>query len=127
MAAEKRTDATTIDELEQFALSLPEAWADAPWGDRVVKVAKKIFVFLSSAGAEQPGLTVKLPDSRDHALSFEGSVLPGYGLGKHGWVTIHVDGVPKDEREVLFDFVEESYRAVAPKTLVKKLDANPGV
>jgi predicted DNA-binding protein (MmcQ/YjbR family) len=122
MTAEKRDD-TTIDELEQFALSLPEAWADTPWGDRVVKVAKKIFVFLSSPGAERPGLTVKLPDSHDHGLSFEGSVLPGYGLGKHGWVTIHVDGVPSSEREVLFDFVEESYRAVAPKKLVKQLDA----
>jgi hypothetical protein len=38
-------------------------------------------------------------------------------------VTIYVDGVPKQERDVLFDFVEESYRAVAPKTLVKRLDA----
>ena len=122
MAAKKRED-TTIDELERFALSLPEAWADTPWGDRVVKVAKKIFVFLSSAGAERPGLTVKLPDSHDHGLSFEGAVLPGYGLGKAGWVTIYVDGVPKEERDVLFDFVEESYRAVASKTLVKRLDA----
>lgn len=47
-----------------------------------------------------------------------------YGLGKHGWVTIFVDGVPEDEREVLIDFVEESYRAVATKTLVKRLDAD---
>ena len=122
MATKKRKD-TTLDELEQFALALPEAWADTPWGDRVVKVAKKIFVFLSSEGSDRPGLTVKLPDSHDHGLSFEGAVLPGYGLGKHGWVTIYVDGVPKQERDVLFDFVEESYRAVAPKTLVKRLDA----
>jgi predicted DNA-binding protein (MmcQ/YjbR family) len=127
MAAKKQTETTTIDELERFALSLPEAWADAPWGDRVVKVAKKIFVFLSSPGSDPPGLTVKLPDSHDHALSFEGAVLPGYGLGKHGWVTIYVDGVPKAEREVLFDFVEESYRAVAPKKLVKQLDESRGV
>jgi predicted DNA-binding protein (MmcQ/YjbR family) len=122
MATKKRKD-TTLDELEQFALALPEAWADTPWGDRVVKVAKKIFVFLSSEGSDRPGLTVKLPESHDHGLSFEGAVLPGYGLGKHGWVTIYVDGVPKQERDVLFDFVEESYRAVAPKTLVKRLDA----
>jgi len=122
MGTKKRKD-TTLDELEQFALALPEAWADTPWGDRVVKVAKKIFVFLSSEGSDRPGLTVKLPESHDHGLSFEGAVLPGYGLGKHGWVTIYVDGVPKHERDVLFDFVEESYRAVAPKTLVKRLDA----
>jgi predicted DNA-binding protein (MmcQ/YjbR family) len=120
MAARKKRE-TTIDDLEKFALSLPEAWADAPWGDRVVKVAKKIFVFLSGPDAEQPGMTVKLPESRDHGLSFEGSQLPGYGLGKSGWVTIRIAGVPEEERDVLFDFVEESYRAVAPKSLVKKL------
>ena len=31
--------------------------------------------------------------------------------------------MPDEEREVLFDFVEESYRAIATKTLVKRLDA----
>jgi predicted DNA-binding protein (MmcQ/YjbR family) len=114
---------TTIAEIEQFALSLPEAWGDSPWGDRVVKVGKKIFLFVSAEGAERPGLTVKLPDSREHAMSFEGSLPTGYGLGKHGWVTIYLDGVPDEEREVLLDFVEESYRAVATKTLIKRLDA----
>jgi hypothetical protein len=34
-----------------------------------------------------------------------------------------VDRIPEEEREVLFDFVEESYRAVATKTLVKRLEA----
>jgi len=119
----KRQSDSTIAELESFALSLPEAWADNPWGDRVVKVGKKIFVFLSSESSERPGITVKLPESRDHGLSFEGAILPGYGLGAHGWVTVYVDGVPEEERDVLFDFVEESYRAVATKTLVKRLDA----
>jgi predicted DNA-binding protein (MmcQ/YjbR family) len=114
---------TTIAEIERFALSLPEAWGDSPWGDRVVKVGKKIFLFVSSDGAERPGLTVKLPESREHAMSFEGSIPTGYGLGKHGWVTIHLDGVPDEERDVLLDFVEESYRAVATKTLIKRLDA----
>ncbi|MEZ5408436.1 MAG: MmcQ/YjbR family DNA-binding protein [Acidimicrobiales bacterium] len=109
--------------LEAFALSLPEAWPDEPWGDRVVKVRKKIFLFVSGPVAEQPAMTVKLPDSRDHALSYPEAFPTRYGLGKHGWVTLYVDRVPEEEREVLLDFVEESYRAVAPKTLVKRLDA----
>ena len=112
-----------VAHLADFALSLPEAWADSPWGDAVVKVGKKIFVFASGPDAEQPGITVKLPESHDHALSFPESVLPGYGLGKHGWITVYVDHVPPEEREVLEDFVEESYRTVATKTLVKRLDA----
>lgn len=121
MAAERSRDPLT--DLVEFALSLPEAWADTPWGDQVIKVGKKIFLFHSGAGAERPGITVKLPESHDHALSYPGALLPGYGLGKHGWVTVHVDGVPEEERDVLFDFVEESYRAVATKTLVRRLDA----
>ena len=109
--------------LEAFALSLPEAWPDDPWGDRVVKVGKKIFLFVSGPGSERPAVTAKLPDSRDHALSYPEAYPTRYGLGKHGWVTLFVDRVPDDERELLLDFVEESYRAVAPKTLVKRLDA----
>lgn len=112
-----------VDSLEEFALSLPEAWPDSPWGDRVVKVGKKIFVFLSRSDATRPSATFKLPDSRDHALSYPEAFPTGYGLGKHGWVTVMIDAVPPEEHEVLLDFVEESYRAVATKTLVKRLDA----
>ena len=114
---------TNTDAFEEFALSLPEAWPDTPWGDRVVKVGKKIFLFVSGPESERPVLTVKLPDSRDHALSYPEAFPTRYGLGKHGWVTIFVDTVPDEEREVLLDFVEESYRSVATKTLVKRLDA----
>ena len=121
MAAKRKR--STIAEIERFALGLPETWVDTPWGDRVVKVGKKIFVFLSDDDSERPGITVKLPESREHALSYEGSLLPGYGLGKHGWVTVYLDGVPAGEHDVLLDFVEESYRTVATKTLVKRLDA----
>jgi predicted DNA-binding protein (MmcQ/YjbR family) len=118
-----RRDPAFTDTAEEFALSLPEAWPDTPWGDRVVKVGKKIFLFVSGPESERPVVTVKVPDSRDHALSYPEAFPTRYGLGKHGWVTIFVDTVPEEEREVLLDFVEESYRAVATKTLVKRLDA----
>jgi predicted DNA-binding protein (MmcQ/YjbR family) len=109
-----------LETLEAFALSLPDAWADSPWGDSVVKVGKKIFVFLGQA---EPGITVKLPDTADHALSLPGASKPGYGLGNHGWVSLPLAGLSREDGEVLLDFVEESYRAVAPKKLVKQLDA----
>ena len=111
------------DSVEAFGLSLPEAWPDTPWGDRVVKVGKKIFLFVSGPDADRPVITVKVPESRDHALSYPEAFPTRYGLGKHGWVTIHVDAVPEEEQDVLVDFTEESYRAVATKTLVKRLDA----
>jgi predicted DNA-binding protein (MmcQ/YjbR family) len=111
------------DSAEKFALGLPGAWPDTPWGDRVVKVGKKIFLFVSGPDASRPVITVKLPESRDHALAYPEAFPTRYGLGKHGWVTVFVDTVPLDERDVLIDFVEESYRAVATKTLVRRLDA----
>lgn len=121
--ARKRSSGARADELEAFALSFPEAWIDTPWGDEVVKVGTKIFVFLSVNGGDDAMVTVKLPESRDHALSYPGAFPTRYGLGKHGWVTIALGGVPVEEQEVLLDFVEESYRAVAPKKLVGQLDA----
>ncbi len=67
-------------------------------------------------------ITVKVPESHDHAMSFKGAVPTGYGLGKAGWVTIPVGGLGGDDAEVLHDFVEESYRTIAPKKLIKELD-----
>jgi predicted DNA-binding protein (MmcQ/YjbR family) len=123
MTTDRPDGGVTISALEEFALGMPEAWPDTPWGDRVVKVRTKIFVFLAAADADRPVITVKLPESTDHALSYPGAAPTGYGLGKHGWVTIPIHGVPEEERDVLLDFVEESYRAVAPKQLVRRLDA----
>ena len=103
-----------FDDLLAFALTLPEAWEDHPWDETVVKVRTKIFVFL---GTER--ITVKLEESHEHALSIEGAAPTGYGLGRAGWVTVPIADVPLD---VLHDWVEDSYRIVAPKRLVARLD-----
>ena len=107
-------------ELRAFALGLPEAAEDFPWGDRVAKVRGKIFVFLGDATADTWRITIKLDEAHDHALSIDGARPTGYGLGRAGWVTVPVAGLQLD---VLRDWVEESYRLVAPKRLVNELDA----
>jgi predicted DNA-binding protein (MmcQ/YjbR family) len=110
-----------LDDLRRFALGLPGAFEDNPWGhEPVVKVGKKIFVFLGAEDA--PGMTVKLPDSADQALELPGAEPSGYGLGRHGWVTVPI-GAKGAPRGVAEDWVEESYRAIAPKKLVAELDA----
>jgi predicted DNA-binding protein (MmcQ/YjbR family) len=104
------------DRLLSFALGLPEAWEDHPWDDTVVKVRKKIFLFL---GDER--ISVKLPMSADQALAVEGARPTGYGLGRAGWVSLPL-GPGTPPFAVLCDWIEESYRTVAPKTLVRLLD-----
>jgi predicted DNA-binding protein (MmcQ/YjbR family) len=106
--------------VREFALSLPEAWEDFPWGERVVKVGKKVFVFLGHEERAQL-VTVKLAESHAHALSIDGAAPTRYGLGRAGWVNVPVraEGVTP---ELLCDWIEESYRIVAPKRLVAELD-----
>jgi len=108
-------------QIRTFALSLPETSEDHPWGEDVAKVRGKIFVFLGTAGAQVPRITVKLVESHGHALSVEGAEPTGYGLGKSGWVTVPLDGDGVDV-PLLYDWIEESYRIVAPKRLVSELD-----
>jgi predicted DNA-binding protein (MmcQ/YjbR family) len=106
--------------LLEFALSLPETFEDQPWeDDTVAKVRKKIFVFLG--GPASTWMTVKLAESHAHALSVEGAKPSAYGLGKSGWVTVPLDADGVDLL-LLRDWIEESYRIVAPKMLVAQLD-----
>jgi predicted DNA-binding protein (MmcQ/YjbR family) len=114
--------AAVRDKVREYALSLPESFEDTPWEDDVVvKVRGKIFVFLGPEGWKR--ITVKLAESHAHALSIESAQPAGYGLGKSGWVTVplRADGVTI---ALLRDWVEESYRIVAPKRLVAELDAS---
>lgn len=98
-----------------FALGLPEAYEDHPWGESVAKVNKKVFVFFGMPDDARLSFTVKLPRSSDEALSMEWGTVPGYGLDRGRWVTVTP---PRDAPlDLLTGWIEESYRAVAPKRL----------
>jgi predicted DNA-binding protein (MmcQ/YjbR family) len=106
-----------------FALALPEAYEDHPWGESVAKVGKQVFVFLGlDEDPSTMSMTVKLDDSHEQALMVPGAAPSGYGLGRSGWVTIPFRRTTPPVA-VLTDWVEESYRRVAPRRLVSALDA----
>jgi predicted DNA-binding protein (MmcQ/YjbR family) len=113
-------------ELVKLALGMPGAWEDHPWDEVVAKVGKKVFVFFGSEESPHwPGMTVKLRDSHEAALSAPGAAPTGYGLGRSGWVDIPFrNGTPP--QGVLADWIDESYLLVAPKRLVAELDARSG-
>ena len=106
--------------LLEFALGLPGAYEDHPWGESVAKVGKKVFVFLGTP--EHAGMSVKLNESHGQAMMLPGAEPTGYGLGRSGWVTIPLRG-KAPPFGVLADLIEESFRTVAPKKLVAELDA----
>ena len=109
----------------RFALALPGTVEEFPWGESVVKVNRKVFVFLGSGDrARGPLMTVKLKDEEvhAHALTVPGAEPAGYGLGRSGWVSLPLVGGSAPPAELLCEWVEESYRVIAPKKLVAVLD-----
>ena len=107
-------------DLRAFALEYPETHEDFPWGHRAIKVRGKVFAFLNVDGDELT-ISVKLPQSRDLAHDLPWAEPTHYGMGKHGWVTAHLRPKEKPPLDLIRAWIDESFRAVAPKTLVKSL------
>jgi predicted DNA-binding protein (MmcQ/YjbR family) len=104
--------------LRKHALGFPEAREDFPWGERVIKVNKKIFVFLHG-DAKTLRVTTKLPASYGAALLAPFARPTRYGLGKSGWVSCEFKAGDQVPYDILKSWIEESYRAVAPKRLTR--------
>lgn len=107
--------------LVKAALKYPGAYEDYPWGERVIKVAKKIFLFIGTIEDDQFRVGLKLPDSADAALGLPFTERMAYNLGKSGWITARFGKGDDPPVGILLDWIDESYRAVAPKTLIAQL------
>jgi len=108
------------ERLRQIALGYPETYEEAPWGDRVVKVKGKIFFFCGVRDGELC-LSAKLPDSNAAALALPFVEPTGYGLGKAGWVSVRLAKGVAAHQARFAAWIDESYRALAPKKLVASL------
>jgi predicted DNA-binding protein (MmcQ/YjbR family) len=113
------------DKLLAIVMRLPEAEEDWPWGSIHCKVAGKIFIgwgrgedgVMSLGFRTTPALQSMLVAS-DPRFSIAKYV------GKYGGVDMKIGDRPNwDEIE---QFIVESYRIIAPKRLVKLLDASSG-
>ena len=110
------------DALRAHAFTFPETHEDHPWGEIALKVRGKVFVFLGADG-DTVSFSVKLPQSADAALSLPGTQPTAYGLGKSGWVSVQFTADEDPPLYLLEAWLDESYRAQAPKKLIAQLDA----
>lgn len=124
----KTTPASLLKTLKAFGLSLPGTQPKAPWpGHDDVAVNDKTFAYLT-AHATHLAFSVKLPVSGPEALRRADAQPTGYGLGKSGWVSFRLDDPGSVDVAQLKRWMLESYRAQAPKRLVKALeDAQPWI
>jgi predicted DNA-binding protein (MmcQ/YjbR family) len=108
------------EQLRKKALGYPETDEHHPWGETAIKVKGKAFLFLHTA-TDALSLSVKLPHSREDALALPFTEPTHYGLGKSGWVTSSFKKGDEVPVGILEDWLDESYRAIAPKKLVASL------
>jgi predicted DNA-binding protein (MmcQ/YjbR family) len=115
----------TVAALRTAALAYPEAYEDFPWGESAFKVGPKgkgkVFCFLSEHKEGQLTFTVKLPSSSMIAKELPGVTATGYGLGKSGWITLTLTAADKPDLSLMRDWLDESFRSVAPKAVLKKI------
>jgi predicted DNA-binding protein (MmcQ/YjbR family) len=122
MAPRKDPADTAMEELRSFGLTYPGAHTKSPWpGHLDLAVNDKTFAYLSVAG-DPFKLSCKLPHSSDDALGLPFVTPTPYGLGKSGWVTAQPPSGPIPI-ELFKAWIDESYRAQAPKRLVAALES----
>jgi predicted DNA-binding protein (MmcQ/YjbR family) len=120
--AKKRASDAALKELRAFGLALPGAHTKSPWpGHLDLAVNDKTFAYLSIDG-EPFSIGCKLPASQSVALMLPFVTPMAYGLGKSGWVSAQLAEQPVPV-EMFKAWIEESYRAQAPKKLVAQLGA----
>jgi predicted DNA-binding protein (MmcQ/YjbR family) len=122
--AKKKALATdkVLQELRSFGLAYPGAHTKSPWpGHLDLAVNDKTFAYLSIEG-DPFSISCKLPQSSEVALMLPFCKPTAYGLGKSGWVSAQFPEGKLPPVDMLKEWVDESYRAQAPKKFVKQLD-----
>ncbi len=113
--------------LREFGLAYPGAHTKSPWpGHADLAVRDKTFAFLSSPG-EAFSISCKLPHSGHAALALPFAQPTAWGLGKSGWVTATFTESQSPPLALFKSWIDESYRAQAPKKLVAQMDAHAGI
>jgi predicted DNA-binding protein (MmcQ/YjbR family) len=111
-----------IEALRAWGLTLPGAHAKSPWeGHDDLAVNDKTFAYLGTG--DDFFLSVKLPYTSEVALDLPFAAPAPYGLGKWSWVRFSPAAGEVPPLDRLKEWVEESYRAQAPRKLVRELDA----
>jgi predicted DNA-binding protein (MmcQ/YjbR family) len=111
-----------MQRLQSIVATLPETErvdVESWDGEPTFRVRGKVFIFTDPEAA---GIGVKLPRDEAEALAAtDPAVKPmGYGLGRHGWVSVTLADEP--DWQLVAELVRTSYAMVAPKRLAKLID-----
>ncbi len=115
-----------VARVRAFCLALPDAHEVEAWGEATFRVRNRIFVCVASAGNRHGGGRVAIwchASAENQRLLIEADpdryFVPPY-VGVRGWVGIWLDR--RVRWTAVRDVVDDAYRRVAPKRLVRTLD-----
>ena len=118
-----------MERLERIVARLPEAERvdiEAWGGEPTFRVRGKNFIF---SAHDASGISVKLSKEEAAAVvATDPAAEPsGYGLGRHGWVSVKIGKANKERWRQIEEWVRISYTNVAPKTLARQVLAEDGI
>ncbi|MFT7463400.1 MAG: putative DNA-binding protein (MmcQ/YjbR family) [Pseudohongiellaceae bacterium] len=111
-----------LSALRQLTASWPETSEVETWDHPTFRAGQKIFATYAyhkglhsiSCKQSKPDQALLVTDPRFQVASH---------VGRHGWITIDIDHV---EWDTVAELVEQSYRLIALKRMVKALDESQG-
>jgi predicted DNA-binding protein (MmcQ/YjbR family) len=114
---------STLKRISDICLSLPDTKLTMPWGAPHFRVGEKIFCGYGGKKG-QPTIDLKLEmEHADILVHSDPRFTSAPYVGHKGWVSMDAKAI-KDWDEVRA-LVLESYRLIAPKKTLAKLDAAP--
>ena len=110
-----------IDWIHDYAMNLPEVVDTDSCNKTAYKAGKKSFLFVGIKD-DSYNVMVKLYESLEQAEAFAKENPENCTVGTHGWTTLKFPSDEGLEDDVLRAWIEESFRLLAPKSLVTKLE-----
>ena len=107
--------ADRAERIRAFALSLPEAYEDEPWGHPVFKVAENRMFAGMSIDDDVVHLTVKLTAEEREIAQLLPYVRKARYVGRYGWVTAEI--ADDESLDAGLEWLRESYWLRAPEEL----------
>lgn len=121
MAAEE-FESPLAQALQAFASTYPEVSESPSCVNRSFKARKKGFMFLGEKPDGVLRLMVKLDSGIDSAEAVATEHPDEWKVSGPGWITGNFTDDSAPPLETMKEWIDESYRLLAPKTLVKLLD-----
>lgn len=112
-----------IEQLREFALSLPAATEDVKWeSDLCFCIGKKMFC-ATGLNSESFGASFKVRDNEFEEMCSRSGIKPAAYVARYKWISVKGDALSDEEWE---HYVRQSYELVSSK-LPKKLKKELGL